>query len=172
MNTQKVVDLEQAFKTFVSYARAFGIDTDSNLTVIKAAFKTGFDNGRHSHVKDCNKNIIPPEQENKTVISNCFGLKGWKFRNEVIEHILKVQEKPLTPSEIAAWARHNYDIDWYEKSLCGYIQTAMAHGKRIVHVTNGAKRGKYVYADYADKYKDVPEFEPIKKKYPMEKGLV
>jgi hypothetical protein len=171
MNTQKVVDLEQAFKTFVSYARAFGIDTDSNLTVIKAAFKTGFDNGRHSHVKDCNKNIIPPEQENKTVIQkDILELKKIYFRNEVIESILKIVRKPLKPAELNEIAKELYDIHWYDKSVCGFIQHAIQSGKKIVYLQEG-KRGKYVHADYADKYK-FPEFEPIKKKYPMEKGLV
>jgi hypothetical protein len=177
MNIQNTKEVVQEFNTFVSYAKAFGIDTNTNLPVIRAAFNKGVEIGEKYHVKDCNKNIIPPLQENKTVIKkkiSDFHLKGWAFRNKIIEQILKEHKKPLTPQEILIAAKSWYDITWYEKSICGYIKTAISHGFPITHVIpeGNTKRGKYVHADYADKYKDVPEFEPIKKKYPMEKGLV
>jgi hypothetical protein len=172
MNMQNTKEVVQEFNTFVSYAKAFGIDTNTNLPVIQAAFNKGVEIGEKYHVKDCNKNIIPPEQENKTVIQkDILELKKIYFRNEVIESILKIVRKPLKPAELNEIAKELYDIHWYDKSVCGFIQHAMQSGKKIVYLQEG-KRGKYVHADYADKYKDVPEFEPIKKKYPMEKGLV
>jgi hypothetical protein len=167
-DTQKVVQKEQAFNTFVSYAKEFGaIDTGTNLSVIRSAFNKGCEIG-----ENYTNNIIPPEQENKTVIQkDILELKKIYFRNEVIESILKVVRKPLKPAELSEIAKELYDIHWYDKSVCGFIQHAMQSGKKIVYLQEG-KRGKYVHADYADKYKEVPEFEPIKKKYPMEKGLV
>jgi hypothetical protein len=150
-NTEKVV---QEFKTFVAYAEIFGLDTNTNLPVIRAAFKKGLEIGEKYHVKDCNKNIIPPLQENKTVIQkDILELKKIYFRSVVIEHILKTVERPLTPSELGEIAKIMYDVHWYEKSVCGFIQHAMEQGKKIQHITNGGRRGKYVHSDYADRYK-------------------
>jgi hypothetical protein len=168
-NTEKVV---QEFNAFVSQIKEFGLDTSFSLKVIEAAFNRGLTTGKNYTPKETHQNIIPPEQENKTVIQkDILELKKIYFRNEVIESILKVVRKPLKPAELNEIAKELYDIHWYDKSVCGFIQHAMQSGKKIVYLQEG-KRGKYVHADYADKYKDVPEFEPIKKKYTIEKGLV
>jgi hypothetical protein len=153
MNTQKGVDLEQAFSTFVGHLNLLGLTNKLSVNEIHAAYKLGFDNGRHYHGNKSRPNIIPPEQENKTVIQkDILELKKIYFRNEIIESILKVVRKPLKPAEINEIAKDLYDIHWYDKSVCGFIQHAIQNGKQIVYLQEG-KRGRYVHADYADRYK-------------------